>query len=285
MAADVELGIAGLAKYAAQLAVSGQEEQLSKMRQKVELMAAYWLPPTLKTEHDHAADMVGAFDAAVIKARESGYAEALSDKEMAEVITGLQTHMNELRSAGDELDCIPGYKDLCDQLRQEWFPLRLSVEIPPPAEIPPGGLTLDEWIEANRPRNEAMQEVIQRCIPALAAYAGMLTVEGLDRQFSRLKSQVDFMTAFWLGDDESVREEFLRQFDETVAAAKASGQYSLLTEDEKTALLDGLKLTIWETHQDLDDDSISEEFEDLLVYFKHEWGAEPQAPQMDGINL
>ena len=278
MAAEVERGLAGLAKYAALLAVQGQREQLPRLREMVEFMAGYWLSPTLKTEHDHARDMVNAFDAAVASAQASGYAEDLSGEDMAAIITGLQTHIQELRTDEDQLDLVPDYKDLCDRLRQAWYPLRLSVELPPPTAIPPKGMTAADWLEANRPRHEAMQNIIRKCLSALAPFAA----EGPEEQFPRLRWQVDLMATFWFGSDETVRDDLLRQFDQSIAAA---GQSAALSEEDKTAVLDGLKLTIWEMHQDLDDDSVCAEYEELLSHVEREWAPELQAPQMGGIGL
>lgn len=132
MAAEVERGLAGLAKYAARLAVEGQREQLPQLREMVEFMAGYWLSPTLKTEHDRAMDMVNAFDAAVAEAQTSGCAEGLSSEDMEAIITGLQTHIQELRT--DDNSMCEEYEALLAHVEQEWPTEQESLQM--------GGMTL-----------------------------------------------------------------------------------------------------------------------------------------------
>ena len=139
-------------------------------------------------------------------------------------------------------------------------------------------LAVDEWLKTYGPMFEQTKEQIRPCIQGLTSLAASLATENRTDDVAMLRGRVDAMSAFWFGGD----EDHAAQFDKAVAEAKATGQCNQLSEEQRLAILNGIRVNNDQMARDLDDEQTLEEFDALSEWLGSRLSAEAQIDESYG---
>ncbi len=99
--------------------------------------------------------------------------------------------------------------------------------------------TIDEYLAMMEPVFQQQKIAIEKCVAGLTVHAAGLAAKGRESDISELNRFISDMMDFWAPE---AREQHITTFEQTVAAARDSGEAPMLTEQDKTDIRAGLAL-------------------------------------------
>lgn len=152
------------------------------------------------------------------------------------------------------------------------------------------GCTIPEILTKNAQIFSEQKAAIQRCISGLTIYAVGLVANQQEGDIPMLRQFITEMAEFWNPDDIEgkngyliIREKYVGAFDQAVAAAKISGQASVLSSRVQENILSGLNLYAQEMANSGGMEHWVRHCDALAEKLREEWGV--SGPQMGGMTL